>query len=83
MLAESGPTTFKLIKSLVPKEDLATIQYDDLVKVVQNHSEPKPSVIVERYKFNSRVQGDGESIASYVAALRHLTKYCDYGTKTC
>lgn len=78
LLSKCGPAAYKLIKSLVDKDELVMISHANLVKAVQDHSEPKPSVIVERYKFNSRTQAAGESIASFVAALRHLARYCDY-----
>lgn len=80
LLAESGPAVFQLIKSLAEDEGtLAAMSYEDLVKLVKEHTQPKPSVIVERYKFNSRIQSKDESIAAYVAALRHLARHCDYG----
>ena len=53
MLAKSRLAIFK---SLVPKEEMRMIEYIALVKVVGDHFEPKPSEIVERYKFNTRVQ---------------------------
>ena len=35
-------------------------------------------MIVQRYKFNTRTRAAGESIATYVAALRELAQYCEY-----
>ena len=40
LLVESGLAIFKLVKSLVPEEELRTIEYDALVKVVGDHLEP-------------------------------------------
>ena len=34
---------------------------------------------MQRYKFNSRVRQPEESVAKFVAALRHLAIHCDYG----
>ena len=34
---------------------------------------------MQQYKFNSRSQGADESIATYVAELRKLTEFCDFG----
>ena len=48
------------------------------VKMVMDYYDPKPSIIVQRYKFNSRVRATEESIATYVAALRQIAEYCDY-----
>ena len=36
--------------------------------------------IVQRYKFNTRNQAPGETVAAYIAALRELAEYCNYGT---
>ena len=47
--------------------------------MVQNHYEPKPSVIGQRYKFNTRSRKQGESVAAYIAALRELAEHCSYG----
>ena len=33
----------------------------------------------ERYRFQSRVQKQGESIPDYVAALKQLRKHCEFG----
>lgn len=48
---------------------------------VRLHYNPKPSQIVQRYKFNSRLQKPGESIACYVVELRRLSEHCDYGER--
>ena len=34
---------------------------------------------MQRFQFNSRVRRDGESIADYVAELRKLAEFCNYG----
>lgn len=36
-------------------------------------------LIVQRYKFNTRTRGPGESIARYTTALRQLSVHCEYG----
>jgi len=38
-----------------------------------------PSVIIERFRINSRNHQQGESVANFIAELRHLTRYCDFG----
>ena len=44
-----------------------------------NYYKQKPSVIVQRYKFNTRMRQQGELVAAYVAALRELAEHCTYG----
>ncbi len=34
---------------------------------------------MQRFKFNSRFQQQGESIAKFVSELRSLAKFCDFG----
>ena len=48
---------------------------------MRGHFCPPPSEIVQRYKFNSRAQKDGEPIAVYVSELRALAQYCNFGEK--
>ena len=81
LLTCCGRGTLKLLRSLVDDPStLDTTSYNDLVKLVGDYYKPKPSVIVQRYKFNTRVRKQGESVAAYVAALRELTEHCSYGT---
>ena len=44
-----------------------------------NHASPKPSVTVERFRFNSRTQRPGESVAEFVAQLKCLSEHCEFG----
>lgn len=78
LLSECGPATYKLLRSLVGAERLTTDSYADLVTALKSHYDPKPSVIVQRYKFNSRNRPQGESVAKYVAALRSLAEHFNY-----
>ena len=47
---------------------------------MQKHHDPKPSAIVQRFRFNKRNRRTGESISAYVAELRQLAEHCGYGT---
>ena len=40
---------------------------------------PAPSEIVERFKFHSRNRRQGESVAIFVAELRSLAEFCNFG----
>ena len=53
--------------------------YQELVKLIQDHLAPKPSEIVQRFKFNNGFRTEGESVADFVAALRNLAEHCEYG----
>ena len=81
LLTACGASTFTKVSSLFTTERLDEIGYDDLVAEAKKFYDPKPSVIVSRFQFNSRMRAPGESIASYVAALRKLAEHCSYGDR--
>ena len=46
---------------------------------MQRHHNPKPSVILQRFRFNTCLRKQGQSVATFVAELRHLTEHCEFG----
>ncbi len=78
LLSTCGSETFTLIRNLVDSETLDGTSYADIVAMVRDYYDPKPSSIVQRYKFNSRVRASNETVASYVAALRQIAEHCEY-----
>ena len=51
---------------LVAPAKLVDKNYCELIVVMKEHQNPKPSVIVKRYKFNERDRKPSESIPFYV-----------------
>ncbi|XP_063391013.1 uncharacterized protein LOC134676552 [Cydia fagiglandana] len=47
---------------------------------MQDHVEPKPSFMAERYRFRLRRQGEEESVAQYLTELKKLSKHCEFDT---
>ena len=79
LLSSVGPSTFRLMRSLVLPDTLDSFSFDDLVSKVKTHKEPSPSVIVRRFQFNTRNQKPDELISEYVAVLRKAAEHCNYG----
>ena len=79
LLSVCGTKTYQLIRSLVAPRKPAEIEFAVLVEEVRNHFNPKPSVIVERFQFHSRVRKTEVSVSTYVAELRRLSQYYDFG----
>ena len=52
---------------------------ENVRRACAEHFKPKPSEIVERFKFNNRIRKPGESVASCVAELRSLSEFCNFG----
>ena len=74
-----GPSTYKLLCNLITPQKPGELSYDELVQSVWKNHNPTPSEIVQRFKFNSRVRQPGESVATFLAELRALAKFCNYG----
>ena len=79
LLSVCGAATYKLMCDLVAPAKPKDKTFKQLKDILQKHLKPKPSVIVQRYKFNTRSQQQGESVACFVANLRHLAKDCNFG----
>ena len=56
----------------------ADASFKDIVKLLTEHYQPKPSRVVQCYLFNSCIHKQGESVAIYVAELKHLSEHCEY-----
>ncbi len=80
LLSVVGPATYKLISSLVAPVKPGEKTYEQLVTLLTEHYNPKPSEIVQRFRFNSRFRQAGESVATYVSQLRAIAIDCNFGT---
>ena len=80
LLSNCGPQTYDLLKNLTAPDKPATKSFADIVSALQNHYQPKPSIIVQRFMFHSRAQKQGETVAEYVAELKRLAEHCGFDT---
>ena len=78
-LSVIGPSTYKTLRSLLSRDKPGGQSYADLVDTLAKHFKPAPSEIVERFCFNSRVRRSGESVAAFIAELRALAEFCNFG----
>ena len=77
-LTVSGSDLYQLIRSLTSPGKPTEKTFEELIKLVKGHLNPKPNIIVERYKFNSRIRKSGESVSAFIAELRHLSRNCEF-----
>lgn len=70
LLAFVGLETYHLMCTLLASDKPESKSFDELVKVVQDHIKPPPSIIATRYKFYTLSRKEGESIAEFVVNLR-------------
>ncbi|KMQ86678.1 hypothetical protein RF55_14283 [Lasius niger] len=80
LLSVCGKATYALIRSVVMPKSPADLSFDEIVQKVGEHFTPKPSEIIQRFKFNKRSQTASESVADYVADLRRLSEHCGFET---
>ena len=78
LLNAVGASTYRLIRTLVSPAKVTEVSFDEIVTKAKAHFNPKPSPIVKRYEFNTRRQGENESIAVYVAELQKIAEHCEY-----
>ena len=67
-----SPSIFQLLKSLVQTNTPKEKTYTELKEFLKKHFNPKPSSIVQHFKFNTRIRKSSESVANYVAELRAI-----------
>lgn len=80
LLSVCGASTYKLMSSLTAPRKPGEVDFQELVKLMTDHRDPKPSVIVQRFKFNSRARKPDESISTYIAELRRVAIECKFDT---
>ncbi|KAF0036587.1 hypothetical protein F2P81_011899 [Scophthalmus maximus] len=77
LLSVCWAKTYRLICNLAKP---GNIGFEELVTLVQNHLNPKPSVIIQRFKFHTHSRKAGVSVAESMAELRQLSEYCKFGS---
>ena len=81
LLSSVGASTYKLIRNLTSPHPPGSRTYKEIIDLVRDHFNPKPSVIVQRLKFHTRTRLPGESVAAFMAQLRQLSEFCEFGDK--
>ena len=78
-LSVVGPSSYKLLRSILAPVKPSEKTFEELTEVLKTHYNPPPSEVMQRFRFNTRSRKPGESVATYVAELRRLAEFCDYG----
>ena len=79
LLGVCGSKTYALARDLLQRARPAETTFKKIVETLEKHYSPRPSEIVERFKFHSRNRKEDEGVATYVAVLRKLSEHCNYG----
>ena len=79
LLTLLGGKTYTLLRNLTAPNKPKEKDYTTLVNLLRDHLTPKPIVIAERFRFHKRNQLQCESVNAYIAELRKLTEFCEFG----
>ena len=75
-----GECAEDILTTLKIDENDAEVTYETLITAFDDFFDQRKNVIVERAKFNKRVQKEGESIDTFIQDLHKLADECNYGT---
>lgn len=78
ILTSVGSKGYHTLRALVQPANPSEKSFADCVKALQAHFSPKPSEIVQDYRFDTCTQQKGENIAQFVANLRRLSDGCNF-----
>lgn len=67
-----------MIKQLVAPEKINTKKYEEIVTVLNEHLNPKPSEVMERFNFHKARQEETESVADFATKLKKLSLNCNF-----
>ncbi|XP_073960959.1 uncharacterized protein [Choristoneura fumiferana] len=80
LIATVGDDAYELLVNLASPKKPSELSYTDAVELLRQHLQPTPSSLAERYRFRQKRQEPGEDVASYVAELKKLARYCKFAS---
>lgn len=80
LCGHSGSVLYNKIKSVTAPTSPLELNYAEVKTKLEAILKPQSNEVLERAKFNSRVQNTGESASEYALALKHMAEHCNFGT---
>ena len=81
LLTMVGSKGYNLFRNLCLPDLPKSKTFKQLTKLMQNHLQPPPSEIAERYKFKLCMQKDSEDVKTFCARLKGLSMHCNFKTQ--
>ena len=79
LLTKISADTYKFVRDLCAPDKPSTKTFKELVKLINDHLNPKPSETMERCKFHKAQQTETETVAEFAARLKSLAITCNFG----
>ncbi|KAJ8030066.1 hypothetical protein HOLleu_29642 [Holothuria leucospilota] len=80
LLSSVGPKGYGLLKNLVTLSKPSSMNLADNCKHLKEYYNPKPPVLLERFRFYNQRQGTSEGISEFLAELKRLSSSCNFGS---
>ncbi|XP_050549236.1 uncharacterized protein LOC126910639 isoform X2 [Spodoptera frugiperda] len=80
MIASMGDEAYELLVNLASPNKPSELSFVQAGDLMQQHLQPPPSSLAERYRFRQKRQGATEDVATYVAELKKLSRNCKFNT---
>ena len=77
LLTVCGMQTFWLIRTLAAPTPLTEKSNTEVRRLLNDHFNLKPAIILQRFRFNNRVRQPAETVATFMAVLRQIAEDCD------
>ena len=81
LMTVCGRDAYNLLRTLCAPEKPSEESYGNLCKKMEEHFNPKPSEIMQRFSFHLRLGTADETVIEDVAALRRIAADCNFGNQ--
>lgn len=78
LLSSLGAPVYNTLAALVAPKTTDDFNYEELIKILQQHLAPTRNVLVAQHYFLSTYQNDNETISDYVASLKRNLPDCNF-----
>lgn len=80
LLTHLSDETYSLVRNLLHPSKLEDAEFEELVKVLNEHFTPKRCTFADRAKFFDATRVASESVEEWAARVRGLAVHCEFGT---
>lgn len=73
-----GPAVYSEIKLLFPNNKFEDIDFEEMIKKLKSRFDKTESDMIQRFKFNHRVQQPDETIEDFVLSVKLQAEFCSF-----
>ncbi|XP_075533536.1 uncharacterized protein LOC142566584 [Dermacentor variabilis] len=80
LVAALSTRTVQILAGRVAQKKPNSLEYEDVVKVLDEFFDPKHHEITKSFRFFNRCQLGGESVQEFITEIRRIADNCNFGT---